>query len=1095
MGIELGHLGNAYLHLGQRLPSPEGNTCLQQAIEHYTQALAIDRKVGNRQGEGGGLGNLGNAYRALGQYKEAAEHYTQALEISRAIGDRRGEGTDLNNLGLMYLNDLKDPTAALPWLQQSRATFDALWDEITTDERRVSFGDIFSDVGRALQLAHAQLGQHTSSLEEAERARSRAFELLLSQQRLATPAAVGSTEKDASSPADAQPLRFDELLAVAEEQHVTIVVFSQITQSQLLGWVLRGGDTSLTMEQISILPDDKSLAQLIELIVAGANEGGASPTETAAIALAALLSRCHELLIKPLGLVDGEPLLIIPDRDLYALPFAAMVDSEGKYLIERHSVRVAPSVGTVIELQRRAAARPPPSKPSAMVVGDPSFGGSDCSRDDVGSDSSVCWAQSLPGARKEARRIKSLLEDTDAYDGAVKKMVGDEAGKVAVVEAMRGCDVIHLATHGEPGAVLLGGATRAEGALSMAEVQRLELEARLVVLSECDSFRGKLTSDGVIGVSRAFVAAGALTLVASLWKVDDDATFALMSHFYTALLLSGGLGDAASALRSAMVAMIHEKRWSMLQWAGFVVYGLASAKAGKPLVTSSSDSSNEHGTVASAAQTRSSEVEVEYAVTGPASVALEATVFSLKVWAMIDAQVERFAKTFQRLLEQGDKDHAHQLDDLDDAVSQLRVRVSVVGCTVEPRERTVQWNRKIVSSPHSVLVPADFSGNLSCTVVISDDSPEAMRDRDLFEQTFVIERGSVVGVAQLLAANELIKARLVSAELRLGALEQQVLNVIAEQQQLRENVRKIAMSGADLDQLNKAVVALGVGFDTTPPKLQSGTGFLVHPDGHLVTDHHVLLDMDNPTGPTGASRQYFVGIGSPIVWTWTAKVLDWSATARQPSNGKPEHRHMANAPWLDLCVMKLESLLNATGALTPFVGPVPALALGDSDAIETGQPVWVLGYGQHINSPKSTSHTCPGAFAGRDPDQMPRLTSTGPVPTPSELLMVTADMLAGHSGGPAVVRQNDQLVVIGWSIMSTGDTVVSDVSPLRPVNPSEVRFGDIQVQGTPFGTSAAMTYWLRPQRTKSTENCGGLHGLRPINLAKPMLVNMTPWKP
>ena len=267
-------------------------------------------------------------------------------------------------------------------------------------------------------------------------------------------------------------------------------------------------------------------------LVAEAKKGGASQTDTegaiAANGLAALLSRCHELLIKPLGLVDGEPLLIIPDRDLYALPFAAMLDSEGpegKYLIERHSLRVAPSVGTVIELQRRAASRPPPSKPSAMVVGDPIFG-----------DPSAPWVQQLPGARAEARRIASLLEDTDAYEDAVDKRLGDKAGKVAVVEAMRGCDVIHLATHGEPGAVLLGGATRAEGALSMAEVQRLELQARLVVLSECDSFRGKLTSDGVIGVTRAFVAAGALTLVASLWKVDDDATLALMSHFYKALL-------------------------------------------------------------------------------------------------------------------------------------------------------------------------------------------------------------------------------------------------------------------------------------------------------------------------------------------------------------------------------------------------------------------------------------------------------------------------------------------------------------------------------------------------------------------------------
>ena len=204
-----------------------------------------------------------------------------------------------------------------------------------------------------------------------------------------------------------------------------------------------------------------------------------------------------------------------------------------------------------------------------MVVGDPSFGG--------GSGSSAQWAKPLPGARLEARRIKALLDDTDAYEGAVEKRVGDEAGKMAVVEAMRGCDVIHLATHGEPGAVLLGGATRAEGALSMAEVQRLELQARLVVLSECDSFRGKLSSDGVIGITRAFVAAGAPTLVASLWKVDDTATKELMRRFYARLLEGSAVGDATAAMQGAMVSMIREERhrpWRVQEWAAFVVYGL-----------------------------------------------------------------------------------------------------------------------------------------------------------------------------------------------------------------------------------------------------------------------------------------------------------------------------------------------------------------------------------------------------------------------------------------------------------------------------------------------------------------------------------------
>ena len=93
-----------------------------------------------------------------------------------------------------------------------------------------------------------------------------------------------------------------------------------------------------------------------------------------------------------------------------------------------------------------------------------------------------------------------------------------------------------------------------DGKLSMGEVQSLELRARLVVLSECDSFRGKLSSDGVIGIPRAFVAAGAPTLVASLWKVDDAATKELMRRFYARLLEGGAVGDA-DQMTAAMLSV------------------------------------------------------------------------------------------------------------------------------------------------------------------------------------------------------------------------------------------------------------------------------------------------------------------------------------------------------------------------------------------------------------------------------------------------------------------------------------------------------------------------------------------------------------
>merc|ERR1712034_128024 len=136
----------------------------------------------------------------------------------------------------------------------------------------------------------------------------------------------------------------------------------------------------------------------------------------------------------------------------------------------------------------------------------------------------------------------------------------DEATKPAVVEAMRVSDVVHLATHGDPEGLFFAGTSAAEATLSMAEVHALELRrTRLVVLSACDTFKGELRSDGVVGITRAFVAAGARTLVASLWKVSDAATLELMRHFYTELLNDEDVdvrGNAAVAMRKAMVWML-----------------------------------------------------------------------------------------------------------------------------------------------------------------------------------------------------------------------------------------------------------------------------------------------------------------------------------------------------------------------------------------------------------------------------------------------------------------------------------------------------------------------------------------------------------
>jgi CHAT domain-containing protein len=177
------------------------------------------------------------------------------------------------------------------------------------------------------------------------------------------------------------------------------------------------------------------------------------------------------------ALVNEPHLVILPDRELYALPWAALLDKDGKFLIERHAISVAPSVGTLLEIEQRAAEVAHDHFSQAMVVGNPHFGGR------IG-------IPQLPGAEQEARHIAALFKRCTL-------LIGKEATKERVVDALKAAKYAHLATHGWADGVMLSGGT--EGSmLSMAEVQALQLpRLKLVVLSACDSFKGKLHSDGV----------------------------------------------------------------------------------------------------------------------------------------------------------------------------------------------------------------------------------------------------------------------------------------------------------------------------------------------------------------------------------------------------------------------------------------------------------------------------------------------------------------------------------------------------------------------------------------------------------------------
>lgn len=186
----------------------------------------------------------------------------------------------------------------------------------------------------------------------------------------------------------------------------------------------------------------------------------------------------------------------------------------------------------------------------------------------------------LPYSFQEAQRIKLLVPDA-------KRLValGFDANRVhATSRDLTDFRFLHFATHGilnsedpELSGILLSMLDRngkaQDGFLQLHEIYNLHLPVELVVLSACQTALGKeIRGEGLFGLTRGFMHAGARQVVSSLWKVDDSATADLMGLFYTEMLVHGR--SPAAALQQAKFNMRKQRRWQQpFYWAGFIIQG------------------------------------------------------------------------------------------------------------------------------------------------------------------------------------------------------------------------------------------------------------------------------------------------------------------------------------------------------------------------------------------------------------------------------------------------------------------------------------------------------------------------------------------
>ncbi|MEH2103519.1 MAG: CHAT domain-containing protein [Nostoc sp.] len=553
------NLANIYYSLGD----------YNKAIQYYKEAAEFI--------PGEALGGLGNVYLALGDTIKAMELHSSSLAKAQQNEDKEAEGNALNNLA----NALRQ-AGKLPEAEKYLRDAIAIWENLRVtldDANKISIFEKQTRTYRLLQEVLIAQNKINEALEISERGRARAFIDLLNK-RLSP----NQTEQSKVS-----AVNIEQIKQIAKNENATLVQYSIITDefkvdgkpqtqdSELYIWVIKPtGEVSFNRSDLKTLwqKENTTLKQLVDKtrlsigvidiksrnprgVIVSAAEGANRPKR---------LQRLHDFLIKPIAdILPSNPndrVIFIPQGELFLVPFPALQYDQDKYLIEKHTILTAPSI-QVLDFTSKQKRSVETLNTKYLIVGNPTM-----PKVVLEPEKPPEQLISLPWAEKEAKDIASILK--------TKALIGKEASKTAILQKMPEAGIIHFATHGLlddnrglGSAIALAPSSKDNGLLTAEEILNLKLNADLVVLSACDTGRGRITGDGVIGLSRSLISAGVPSVIVSLWAVDDNSTSFLMTEFYQNLQQKL---DKATALRKAMLTTM-QKYPEPLNWAAFTLIG------------------------------------------------------------------------------------------------------------------------------------------------------------------------------------------------------------------------------------------------------------------------------------------------------------------------------------------------------------------------------------------------------------------------------------------------------------------------------------------------------------------------------------------
>ncbi|MDX1935138.1 MAG: tetratricopeptide repeat protein [Capsulimonadales bacterium] len=653
-----------------------------KALEHYEQALPLLRMTGSKLFEANTLNNIGNVHASTGRTRKALENYEQALSFYQRLGNTAGEANTLSGIGNVY-RDAGQAQKALEYYRRSISGIEAVRSRIQNDtEARSAFLEGYLatyHLAIHLLLREGTLPARLEAFELAQKVKARSLLDRLGNAKNDLVARLTPEERDKEAGLRVacdrlnramvaegvrneigSKKRFEQAKSALTKAEQQLALFQdslyarypdlsarRVARTDSLTDIARALPEDTALIEFVRLNDGKKLDRTVAFVVTRVGKrprltvydtgrDGKSLTDLARRLNGACARpsgnyilparKLHAALLGPAAkpLVGKRSLIVCPDGDLWKVPFAALRDARGRFLLQRYDLSVAYSATgwraarTVRTIQKRAKS---PLSGRLLTLADPDFGSVNRLAAEFGNTPGVQGQRpisipdrpisipdrpisipdrpisipdravslglieragalrALPGTRNEARAIQKLFPDATL-------LTGRQAQESTFKQQAPRYGRLHLATHGffNDASPLLsslvlaappdtGAGSDEDGLLTAREILGLDLSrCEMAVLSACSTGVGKQQSgEGIVGLTWCLTASGCPSQIVSGWPVSDASTARLMREFYGGL--KRGQSKAAS-LRSASLALLKSSATSHpYHWAPFFLVG------------------------------------------------------------------------------------------------------------------------------------------------------------------------------------------------------------------------------------------------------------------------------------------------------------------------------------------------------------------------------------------------------------------------------------------------------------------------------------------------------------------------------------------